>query len=233
MLVDGDVNTLVRHPVASGLLGLVIVLSGVIALHAFGFQLRISGGPEFHVRFDTMPVLGAFHIVGSGVALLIGGFQFSRRLRARSPFAHRLIGRVYLISVLFGGIGGLAVATIADGGPVARVGFGLLGVVWLYSGWQAYAAARRRDIALHRLWMTRNFALTFAAVTLRIYLGVMTGALGMAFEDAYPVVAWLCWVPNLIVVEWFLARRMTSVAVTATGGIAPPGRSEPTGKLGG
>ena len=46
----------------------------------------------------------------------------------------------------------------------------------------------------------RNFALTFAAVTLRVYLPTSM-ALGVPFESAYPLIAWLCWVPNLLVAE--------------------------------
>ena len=63
------------------------------------------------------------------------------------------------------------------------------------------------DVASHRRWMMRNYALTFGAVTLRIQLGLLTGPLGFAFAQAYPLVAWLAWVPNLIVVEWWLLQR--------------------------
>jgi hypothetical protein len=53
--------------------------------------------------------------------------------------------------------------------------------------------------------MVRNFALTFAAVTLRLWLPASVAS-GMPFEVAYPVVAWLCWVPNLLAAELFLRR---------------------------
>ncbi|MFV3517468.1 DUF2306 domain-containing protein, partial [Mycobacterium tuberculosis] len=58
-------------------------------------------------------------------------------------------------------------------------------------------------IASHRRWMVRSFALTLAAVTLRIYLP-LSDVLGIGFAASYPVVAWLCWVPNMAVVEWYL-----------------------------
>jgi hypothetical protein len=54
--------------------------------------------------------------------------------------------------------------------------------------------------------MVRNFALTFAAVTLRLYLGVFMAA-GARFEDVYPLLAWLCWVPNLLLAEWLFNSR--------------------------
>jgi uncharacterized membrane protein len=198
---------------------LVIFLSVVIAGHAFLFQMGLSGGADFQARFAEIPLFAAFHVVGSGVALLLGGFQFLRRIRTASPDLHRWMGRIYLIAVLIGGIGGAVLAGRADGGLVAKLGFFLLSVVWLVSGWQAYAAARRGEITAHQLWMTRNFALTFAAVTLRLYLGIMTGALGIDFAEAYPAVAWICWVPNLIIAEWLLARRIAYSASTAASGL--------------
>jgi hypothetical protein len=55
--------------------------------------------------------------------------------------------------------------------------------------------------------MIRSFALTFAAVTLRLYLPV--GALTTGIPVAYPVIAWACWVPNFLLTELWLRRRAT------------------------
>jgi len=189
------------------LLLLLIALSLPIALYAFAFQLGLAGGPDFQARFADNPIFAAFHVLGSGLALGIGGFQFLPWLRSRHLGWHRWLGRIYLLAVLFGGTGGLVMATRADGGLVAQAGFALLAVVWLVSGWQAYTAIRRGDPAAHRVWMIRNFALTFAAVTLRVYLGVFTGPVGIPFTDFYPAVAWLCWVPNLLIAEWLIVGR--------------------------
>jgi hypothetical protein len=67
---------------------------------------------------------------------------------------------------------------------------------------------------LHRAWMLRSYALTFAAVTLRIWLPLSQIA-GIPFQEAYAAIAWLCWVPNLVVVEWFILRRRTGLAIPA------------------
>jgi uncharacterized membrane protein len=186
----------------------LILLSIPIGLYAFGFQFAGIGSPEFQARFATSPIMAAFHVVGGGFALIAGGFQFSTRLRRRAPALHRWLGRFYLTVVLFGAIGGAALATIATGGLVARVGFFLLAILWLWSGTAAYLAIRRGDIDTHRRWMVRNFALTFAAVTLRLHLPLLQFGFGVPFDAAYPVVAWLAWVPNLVVAEWvILASR--------------------------
>jgi hypothetical protein len=64
----------------------------------------------------------------------------------------------------------------------------------------AFIRIRVRDLVSHREWMIRSFALTLAAVTLRIYLPVSLLS-GVEFLDAYPVIAWACWVPNLLIAE--------------------------------
>ncbi len=150
------------------------------------------------------------HIFGSAVALSLGAFQFSSRLRTTRPQLHRWMGRLYLgAGVLIGGTGGLLLAMHAFGGLPARLGFGVLAVVWLYTGARAYLAIRGGDTVTHRRWMVRNFSLTFAAVTLRLYLPASAVA-GVPFEVAYPVIAWAAWVPNLIVAEWWFNRRTAS-----------------------
>ena len=192
----------------------MIVMSVPVAIYAFGFQLRMAGDPEFWARFDTQPLLSGMHVLGAGLALLIGGFQFSGRIRQKFINLHRWLGRTYLSAALVGGIGGFAIALNADGGLVAKFGFAMLAVVWLYSSGQAYTAIRAKDIATHREWMMRSFALAFAAVTLRIYLGVLQ-ALGFPFSEAYPVTAWLSWVPNLLLVEWWLLKPSRAKVSTA------------------
>lgn len=156
------------------------------------------------------------HIVGGGIALLLGPLQFWRGLRARHPRVHRWTGRIYLAGVAVGGVAGLVLAPFSQAGWVGFFGFGALAVLWLVTGWRAYRAIRSGDVASHQAWMIRNFALTFAAVTLRIWLPLMitapllTGApfeFDAAFANAYAAVPFLCWLPNLIVAEWLIRRR--------------------------
>ena len=189
-------------------IGAALVIGGslFIALHAFLFQAGLSGSPDFQLRFDTKPVLAAMHVLGSGVALLIGPFQFMAGLRARRPALHRTLGQVYVAMIFVGGIGGVGLAVMAHGGLVARAGFLLLDACWIYTIIRAFVAIRARRIVTHQQWMLRNFALTFGAVTLRIWLGVGF-VFGIPFDEIYPVTAWLAWVPNLLLVEWYLARK--------------------------
>jgi hypothetical protein len=177
------------------------------AVIAYGFfPLGFLVHPAMAASFRTHAPGVYVHVFAGALALILGPLQFSRRLRVRHPAMHRWTGRGYLgLGILFGGLAGMYLANYAYGGPAARLGFGCLAIAWLITGVQAYLAARARDFASHRRWMVRNFSLTLAAVTLRIYLPLSMAA-GVRFPVAYPLIAWLCWVPNLVVAERLFNR---------------------------
>ena len=197
---------------------LALLAFGVAGYAAVAYGLLPLGAlvhPAMKASFLSHAGAVYLHVFASALALACGPLQFSARLRTRRPRVHRWVGRAYLgIGVLLGGLSGLWLAVHAFGGPVAKTGFGLLALAWLSTGTAAYRAIRRGDVATHRQWMVCNFSLTFAAVTLRLYLpGAM--AAGVPLEAAYPVIAWLCWVPNLAVGSW-IARRSGLVPVART-----------------
>ena len=140
------------------------------------------------------------HIGLAPIALALMPFQFMTRLRTRKPRLHRWMGRGYVATILVSGLAGLQLAFHTTAGFFAATGFALLAVCWLAATGIALAYALRRQFPRHRDWMLRSAALTFAAVTLRIYLGSSMAA-GLDFEIAYPIIAWLCWVPNVLVME--------------------------------
>lgn len=153
------------------------------------------------------------HAGASIVALLAGPWQFPAGFRARHPRRHRQLGYAYLLGVVLGGLSGGFVATGSMGGMVTHVGFGLLSLLWLASAFLAWQRIVRGDVNGHQEWMLRNFALTFAAVTLRLWWPLLQ-ALGVSFIESYQTVAWLSWVPNLIAIEIVLqcGRRPQALA---------------------
>ncbi|RPI59860.1 MAG: DUF2306 domain-containing protein [Lysobacterales bacterium] len=173
------------------------------ALVAYAFlPLGTTVEPGMRAGFAVHATGVYVHAFAASVALLLGPLQFSASFRRDHARIHRWLGRAYLgIGVLIGGFSALYLAQFAYGGPAARIGFGVLGLAWLYTGVRAFLAIRSGAVAEHRRWMTRNFALTFAAVMLRLYLPVAVAA-GADFELAYAIIAWLCWAPNLLIAEW-------------------------------
>jgi len=192
---------------SAGAIALLLLSLGV-AGYALAMYALVPLGkflhPDMRAAFEANRAVVYVHVFASSVALILGPFQFMDGLRARRTSLHRWMGRLYLgVGVLLGGLAGLHMAFFAFGGLVSQLGFGGLALAWLYTGFRAYAAIRAKDIAAHRRWMVRNFALAFGAVTLRLWLPGSVAA-GIPFELAYPAIAWLCWVPNLFVAERLL-----------------------------
>lgn len=170
--------------------------------------------PEQRAVYLANQTAVILHVIGGILALGLGPWQFLVRLREKRPSVHRWVGRIYLLGVLVGGLAGLYMSTFAYTGIVATLGFATLAVLWLGSGFMALRDIRQGNVDAHRRWMVRNFALTFAAVTLRLEMPFLTMAFGG--EVGYMIVAWSCWLPNLLVVEWWMRRQSATALQPAT-----------------
>jgi uncharacterized membrane protein len=145
------------------------------------------------------------HAVAASTALILGIMQFSSVVRRRWPRLHRASGWLYVVGCIAGGAAALVLSAGLSTGPVAASGFGALGVLWLHATMQGLRSARARDFSRHRAWMIRSYAFTFAAVTLRIYLP-MSQMIGIDFALAYRYIAWLAWVPNMVIAEVYVRQ---------------------------
>lgn len=176
-----------------------------------GYALYHAATGFVHLPLEN-PMLSPWglqvHVTASAFAMILGAFQFLKVLRQKAPAVHRWMGRAYILACVVGGLAGGTIALSSTAGPVAGWGFFLLAVLWVPFTLLALAAAMRRDFVSHERWMIRSFALTFAAVTLRLYLplGIIFITKG-DFLPAYIAIAWLAWVPNLIVAEIWIAMR--------------------------
>jgi len=164
--------------------------------------------PELAASFSARPTLVLIHTLFGPIALVLGLINLlpvhQPPSRARG---HRIVGRVYLASVILLGSAGLALSLHAAGGPMARLGFLVLALATLGCAGTGYWRIRHGDLRRHREWMTRSYACIFGAVTLRIWLPMLIVAHGGEFLPAYRWVAWLAWVPNLAFAEWTIRRR--------------------------
>ena len=150
------------------------------------------------------------HIIPGGIALLIGWIQFNERLRSKKLIWHRKIGKTYVAAALMSSLAGIYIGCYATGGIIASSGFISLGLFWFYSTYKAYSSIINKNINAHKEMMIYSYAACLAAVTLRIYLPLLS----LAFNDfikAYLWVAWLSWVPNLLV-AFYINRRRKAVA---------------------
>lgn len=173
-------------------------------------ELAASGG-EVATNYATRPgwvrTFFLLHVVGGGLALLLSPLQLSARLRTRAPRVHRVVGRVVVAAIAAGGVAGLVLAPMSLAGGVGTAGFGALALLWLGFTALGLRAIRSGDVVTHRRWMLRTFAMTYAAVTLRLWLVALVVLFDGDFLRAYVLVPFLCWVPNLLVVELLLRRE--------------------------
>ena len=158
------------------------------------------------------------HIILGGIALLIGWTQFSVKLRTKKLKLHRQVGKFYVIAAMVSALTSIYIAFYATGGIIASLGFMSLGVVWFFTTWKAYTEIRKGHIENHQKMMIYSYAACFSAVTLRIYLPVLV-VLFHDFNKAYVIVAWLCWVPNILV-AYILVKQIQRQKVKTSGNIS-------------
>jgi uncharacterized membrane protein len=188
-----------------------IYIVGVVGRYlTFDPDVYFSEQRETYIRLQL--ALG-IHVACGVLALLIGPFQFARRLRRRFVRVHRVSGVVYVSSATGLAVSGLVLAPTAYTGPVAATGFTLLGVGTLFTTWTALRMVLAHRYAEHRRWMTYSFSLIWAGVMLRIWTPIYGGLAGLglvdfSFETAYAAIAWLCWVPNLLFALWLTRRTV-------------------------
>ncbi len=191
-----------------------VFLAITIGLYPLGYVISdalsqnglLSQKPDVIVGDQIWVIQFYLHIMLGGLALLTGWSQFLKKFRSKNLNTHRFLGKIYIVAVLISGIAGLYIAVYAEGGLVAKIGFAGLALSWLFTTTRAYLTIRKGNINSHKRWMIRSYALTFAAVTLRIWLPMFQYGFGMDFISAYMIIAWLCWVPNLLWAEWKVRR---------------------------
>ncbi len=154
------------------------------------------------------------HIILGGIALLIGWLQFNLKLRLRNLSIHRAIGKIYVLCVLPSSLASIGIGFFATGGFITAAGFICLGIIWFTTTLLAYLKIRNRQVELHRKLMIYSYAACFAAVTLRIWLPLLIMIFG-DFIIAYTIVAWVSWVPNILVAGLIARRLKPSLVTTA------------------
>ena len=155
-----------------------------------------------------------FTHVFTAMFVLIAGFtQFSQFILRHYKKWHRVIGKLYVIDVLFiTGPASFIMALLANGGIPSRMAFTLLAILWIYTTARAWQTAMAKQFTAHKAWMMRSYALTLSAITLRTWKWLLIALFHLRPLNAYMIVAWMGFVPNLIFVEWLIRRKHEPMA---------------------
>lgn len=188
---------------------LVAILASAIALYGWRYVLLGEKAYEPNLAESFLASSpGIFiHTLFGPMALLSGVVQFLPAMRkpGRWP-VHRVAGRVYVVASILLASVGLYLSRYSFGGIVTHVGFGLLAIATLYTTIKGFLLIRDGHVKAHREWMLRSYSLIFGAVTLRIWIPLLMMATHGDFTPAYRIVAFLAWVPNLLLAEWLIRR---------------------------
>ena len=204
------------------LVALVVVpaLAGTLRL------VELAGGPLLlpaNPRMTASPLPVVVHITCAVPYAVLGAFQFSSRLRRRRPRWHRATGRVVVALGLAVALSALWMTVFYPRQPgtgelahLFRLAFGSALAVCIVLG---FSAIRRGEVANHRAWMTRAYAIALAAGTQVLTLGIASAAFGGSVL-ATDLALGAGWVVNLAVAELLIRRWAGRPAA-----IAPVGAS--------
>jgi uncharacterized membrane protein YozB (DUF420 family) len=179
-------------------------------------------------RIQPMPPHASYypllvtHIFLGSIALLAACLQVWPWLRRSHPAVHRWSGRVYVTAALSASLCVMIISPMGLYGANQRVANTMLALLWFGTTLAGFRAIRQRRYADHRQWMLRSFALAFSIVAFRIWMliaftvlvpEIYTGAEVDSADvgQAVGVTSWMSWVINLLIVEWWLHRRRTSM----------------------
>jgi hypothetical protein len=191
------------------ILFIIVVLIIPVGLVAIGSGMGLIALPyEMFELVRRAPILFPAHMLSAAMALLLAPVVIMLR---RRPELHKPLGRLLGGFVVIGGLTALPVAVMSHSAPLARAGFFVQGLVWLYLLGAAIAAIRVGNVRRHALLMLAMVAVTTGAVWFRVLTGVAI-VLHLPFEPVYALSAWIGWMLPLAFV--LSEPRLVSAALT-------------------
>ncbi|MBV9498365.1 MAG: DUF2306 domain-containing protein [Acidobacteriaceae bacterium] len=187
-------------------------------LHLFAPSPAPSNFPEaaaMDASFAPHRLLTMIHIIPGLLFMVLAPLQFVRRLRSRRPRLHRCMGRIVLASGLIIGSTALVMSPqMAIGGANETVATMFFAVIFLFALVKAFVSIRTGNIALHREWMIRAFAIGLAVATIRPIVGVFFATRRLTHltpHDFFGTAFWLGFTMHLIAAEiWINYTRSQS-----------------------
>ncbi len=211
MVASSSISWRIRAPKPKHVLYFVLVIMALVTLLTRDFALLDSSSPLRH-RYAGIPWLMLAHGVPGALALTLGVFQFSSRLRSRYLEVHRMLGRIYVGSVFIAAPVAIPVAIIL-GPPMLVMAATIQASGWLLCTALALYAVRHHNIQQHRQWMMRGypFAVVFLAVRsiLAIPAVARLGVVGVV-SVVWSCIALAAFVPS-VVIAWRATFPATTV----------------------
>ncbi len=149
------------------------------------------------------------HVYSSIFVLLSGFLSVFIQPNSSLRNLHQISGKIYVFTLLLiAAPSGIYMGFYANGGILAKISFVILGILWWFTTYKAYLEIRKKNVLNHKKWMYRSYALAVSAITLRLWKVVLVYFFQPNPMDVYEVIAWLGWVPNLILIEILIKTKI-------------------------
>ena len=219
----GTVRLLWIYTCLLSAIGIVVVIRRL--LHLGVASQTLDAG------FVRHPLLTTVHILPGLLFVVLGPLQFRQTLRARRPALHRRMGLVLVASGAVIGVSALVMSPqMAIGGVNETAATTLFALLFLFSLGKGFAAIRRGDVAQHREWMIRAFAIGMAVAFVRPIVGAFFATSRITHlrpESFFGTAFWLGFTIQLIAAEaWINYTRPVRLGASAGANATLPVRSQ-------
>ena len=165
-------------------------------------QTEVASQKEYLPIFYTHVYTSIFVLLAGFLSIIVGSNPKFKKL-------HRFSGKTYIVLLLlFSAPSGIYMGFFANGSIFAKTSFIILGIFWWFATFKAYLEIKNKKYRNHKIRMYRSFALAFSAITLRIWKVVLVYFFQPNPMDVYEIVAWLGWIPNIILVEILIRKKL-------------------------
>jgi len=148
------------------------------------------------------------HVFTIIFALLAGFTQFSALILKDHTNIHRLVGKIYIYDVLLINVpAAMIMAIYANGLLPTKTAFVILDCLWFWFTYKAVVEIKKGNVAAHKRFMIRSYALTLSAVSLRAWKIIILSFVDIDPLHLYMINAWMGFVPNLLFAEWLIRRK--------------------------
>lgn len=170
----------------------------------------------FDGEFARRPFITFLHILPAALFIILAPLQFVGRIRAKYLRWHRWSGRLLVILGFIIGVSALVMAfTMSIGGANETAATAVFAVLFLFALGKAFYHVRRGEIARHREWMIRMFAIALAVATVRPIVGMFFACSNLSPHEFFGIAFWLGFTIHLIAAEvWINYTRPLNSGVS-------------------
>lgn len=198
--------------------GTFLMLKLILQYSALDDHVAFLKQKQAYLHLKVWKAAFYIHVFSSILTLLAGFTQFSKEFLRKHRPLHRLVGKIYAWDILAVNFpAGLVMAVYANGHLPSKMAFLILDSLWFWFTLKAVLEIKKGNIQSHRDYMTRSYALTLSALTLRTWKIILTNTTSIPAETIYMMDAWLGFVPNLLCAEWLISRRKQTRSSSAKG----------------